>query len=992
MQPLNQFQIDPQLKRPGWLVLAIAIGLLSAALVLAWTTPAPAQASQAPSLDRAAAPNSGPPTSLDLAGPAMGDVGAAYVFTATVGPPTATLPMAYVWRATEQAPFTDVGDRLTSTVTYTWTSPGAKTITVTASNASGAVDASHVITIASPAQVAPLSVTIDGPPVGDVDAAYTFTATVGPPTATLPMAYVWRATEQPSVTRMSDLTSTVTYTWIEAGPKTVTVTVSNDAGSASGTHVITVQSTITPAVPPATITLWAGTVAGTNNPVWVQAQVSPPTLTTPITYTWQASQQTPITFVRTSTYDALWSQDGGFSDSWTWAPFTWSTLGPKVITLTASNTGGSLNATHTLTISLAPSVVLTGSTVAGTGPTYTYTATVSPPTTALPIYYSWYASDQPYAWGTGSLSDTFTATWSTSGTKVVQVWANNIIAGDQDALLVDIPSTYPPLTPTIESAGDGDWSDPATWNLSRAPVLTDVVLIHTGHTVSAPMSIQIDSLVNQGTLMGTDPQTLLITATHMLSNSGWIKAADGSASIALNQPLAPSFHPACNGTSGTPGANLIVAATTAYNNGTLQAGDGLNGGFGGDLSWTPSPLTSIWNDTGGLIRAGDGGNGLPGGGGGPGGDVTLTGTPFNNDGAIQAGHGGDGDQCGGDGGNTYVFAENSTNTGSIDAGDGGDTADDTATAHGGDGGDTEVWGKFFTGSGFLVNLGSITAGDGGDGSPTASTNPQDAGCGGNLTLMAAPNVFLGGGSHAAGMGGTPSAGGRECGDGEVWIDPSRIHLAGEGTMVRGGEVAIYGGDDWTLDLRDLNRQVISASGGLTLAVGANGVIDLSGNSQPLAQTDDQVRLYADEIRLDPGVPLYALFGGDVITGPSRILHHVSAVAPGPAYAQPGDQVTLSFTLLNATPLTDTFNLTATDSASWSLSGLPASITVEELGNRRLSLEVTVPADAQAGDANEITFMGTSQSDSQTSDQASALLIVTAPSEPMYRVYLPIVLR
>jgi hypothetical protein len=138
--------------------------------------------------------------------------------------------------------------------------------------------------------------------------------------------------------------------------------------------------------------------------------------------------------------------------------------------------------------------------------------------------------------------------------------------------------------------------------------------------------------------------------------------------------------------------------------------------------------------------------------------------------------------------------------------------------------------------------------------------------------------------------------------------------------------------------------------------------------------------------------LYALFGSDVITGPSRTLRHVSAVAPSPTYAQPGDRVSLSFTLLNASPLTDTFTLTATDSAGWTLSGLPASIVVEDLGNRYLSLEVTVPTDAQAGLVNEITFVSTSQSDPKASVQVSTPIVVTTSSDQMFQVYLPIVLR
>jgi len=74
-----------------------------------------------------------PLTGLSLAGPAQGITATAYIFTATVSPSNATQPITYTWQATGKSPQTIVDGNVT-TVSYTWTTPGLKTITVAAHN------------------------------------------------------------------------------------------------------------------------------------------------------------------------------------------------------------------------------------------------------------------------------------------------------------------------------------------------------------------------------------------------------------------------------------------------------------------------------------------------------------------------------------------------------------------------------------------------------------------------------------------------------------------------------------------------------------------------------------------------------------------------------------------------------------------------------------------------------------------------------------------
>jgi len=81
------------------------------------------------------------PTSVTINGPAEGVIGAGYVFTASVSPPTATLPFTYTW-----SPAPD-GGQGTDVATYTWGVAGSKAISVTVENVAGAAHGTHVIVI-----------------------------------------------------------------------------------------------------------------------------------------------------------------------------------------------------------------------------------------------------------------------------------------------------------------------------------------------------------------------------------------------------------------------------------------------------------------------------------------------------------------------------------------------------------------------------------------------------------------------------------------------------------------------------------------------------------------------------------------------------------------------------------------------------------------------------------------------------------------------------
>ena len=268
------------------------------------------------------------PTSITLNGPASGLIGTAYTLTATVSPITATTPLTYTWEATNQTPVTQTVSSTTDTLALAWTTPGLNAITVTVTGAGGgSVSNTHTLIT----QVPVADITLSGPTAGLVNSSYTFTATVSPITATTPLTYTWEAANQTPVTQtVSNTTDTLALAWTTPGLNAITVTVTGAGGSVSNTHTLITQ------VPVADITLSGPTAGLINSSYTFTATVSPITATTPLTYTWEATNQTPVTQTVSNTTDTL--------------ALAWTILGPNVITVTVTGAGGSVSGTDTIAI------------------------------------------------------------------------------------------------------------------------------------------------------------------------------------------------------------------------------------------------------------------------------------------------------------------------------------------------------------------------------------------------------------------------------------------------------------------------------------------------------------------------------------------------------------------------------------------------------------------------------------------------------------------
>jgi hypothetical protein len=270
------------------------------------------------------------PPEVTVAGPTAGVVQAPYLFTASVLPPDTPTPVTYTWQATGHSTETHAGSHsLTDTQAFTWAVEGPKAITVTVTYAGGAVVGTHAIDLSPP------EVTVAGPTMGVIHAPYLFAASVLPSDTPTPVTYTWQATGQPTETHAGShsLTDAQAFTWAAEGPKAITVTVTHAGGAVVGTHAIDLS--------PPEVTV-AGPLTGfVRTGLFFTASVLPPDTPTPVTYTWQATDQPTETHA-----DSL-----SLTDT---QAYTWTTEGPKAITVTVAYAGGAVVGTHAVDLSLPP--------------------------------------------------------------------------------------------------------------------------------------------------------------------------------------------------------------------------------------------------------------------------------------------------------------------------------------------------------------------------------------------------------------------------------------------------------------------------------------------------------------------------------------------------------------------------------------------------------------------------------------------------------------
>lgn len=175
-----------------------------------------------------------PPLGLALEAPEAAMLGTPVIITATVIPSTATQPLALTWRATDQTMMVTTPADTVNGMTYTWSTPGPRAITVTVENAGGMVTATHLLTITD-VPIVDLTLYQDGPTVLGWPTALTATVAEG-----TNVIYAWTLGDGAVANG-----NVISYTYGHGGDFNVGVLATNSAGTVSATDVVSV---LTPTV------------------------------------------------------------------------------------------------------------------------------------------------------------------------------------------------------------------------------------------------------------------------------------------------------------------------------------------------------------------------------------------------------------------------------------------------------------------------------------------------------------------------------------------------------------------------------------------------------------------------------------------------------------------------------------------------------------------------------------------------------------------------
>ena len=169
---------------------------------------------------------------ITSSGPLVLGVGHNVAFTGTLFWTSYTgQEMTYTWIATDKEDVLHTGLGVTDTVTLSWSTPGIKTVAVTAIGGGASTSATRSALV--------IDVTVNGLVQGEPDRAYTFSAALTPDSTAFLVTYTWQATGMDALVHPDqDTTDSATFTWTTPGTKTITVTATINGETAQAVHTI----------------------------------------------------------------------------------------------------------------------------------------------------------------------------------------------------------------------------------------------------------------------------------------------------------------------------------------------------------------------------------------------------------------------------------------------------------------------------------------------------------------------------------------------------------------------------------------------------------------------------------------------------------------------------------------------------------------------------------------------------------------------------------
>ena len=432
------------------------------------------------------------------------------------------------------------GTATSNTATVTWTSTGAKSISVNYTNANSCTAATATV----------YNVTVNALPTPTVNGPAT--ACAGSTTNTYTTqsgmtGYTWSVSAGGTITAGAT-TNTITVTWNTAGAQTVSVNYANANNCTAATA--TVYNVTVNALPTVTLNGPASVCAGsTSNVYTTEAGMSG--------YTWTVSAGGTITAGGTGTSNTV--------------TVTWNTAGAQTVKVNYANANSCTAATATtynVTVNALPVPVIAGPASAcinSTGNSYT--------TASGMTGYTWTIS----AGGTitaGAGTNAITVTWNTAGPQNVKV--NFVNASNCTAATATVYNvTVNPLpVPTINGSAF------ACVNSTSNTYSTETGMTGYTWTVSAGGIITAGAGTNTITVTWNTTGAQTVSVNYVNAN-GCTATAPVAKPITVNPLPVPTItgpNSACSGTSTV--TYSTEAGMTNYNwtvtGGTIVSGGGTN--------------------------------------------------------------------------------------------------------------------------------------------------------------------------------------------------------------------------------------------------------------------------------------------------------------------------------------------------------------------------------------------------------------------------------
>jgi PKD repeat protein len=479
----------------------------------------------------------------------------------------------YMWTVSAGGTITSGGSTGNNTVTVTWTTVGAQTVSVNYTDASGCT--------ASAAKV--YGVTVNPLPVptitGNTSACLNSMGNLYTTEAGM-TGYTWSITGGTITAGGTPADRTATVTWTAVGPESISVKYTDANGCTAATP--TIKNVTVNALTVPTIVGAASVCVNSTGHVYT----TDPVMTN---YLWNVTGGT-IT------------AGGSFSNTIT---VTWNTAGPQTVSVNYTDGNGCTATTATtfaVTVNPLPVVTLTGPTpvcVTSTGNTYT--------TDAGMTGYAWSVSPGGSITGGGTATDnTVTVTWNTIGAQTVSV--NYVNANGCSAATAKVFNVTVNALPVPTITGNAAACQNSTANIysTQAGMTNYLWSVSAGGTITAGGTPTDNTVTVTWTTVGAE--TVSVNYTN---GNGCTAASSTIRNVTVNALPAPTLAgPASvcvnsigNVYSTEPGMSSYIWTVSA--GGTITSGGGA-GNYTVTVAWNavgPQSVSVNYNNSNGCTAA-----------------------------------------------------------------------------------------------------------------------------------------------------------------------------------------------------------------------------------------------------------------------------------------------------------------------------------------------------------------------------------------------------